>query len=72
MEKLQLLDGIAESINKLDGRVSSMERRVDLIESKNTEFEKTIDFVSNKVDEFDTKCKYSTEQIKNATMPQSI
>lgn len=64
MKKLQLLDGIAESINKLDGRVTTMERRVDLFESKNTEFEKTIDFVANKVDEFEKQCKRATEQIK--------
>lgn len=64
MKKLQLLDGIAESINKLYGRVTTMERRVDLFESKNTEFEKTIDFVANKVDEFEKQCKRATEQIK--------
>lgn len=32
MKKLQLLDGIAESINKPDGRVTTLERRVDLFE----------------------------------------
>lgn len=64
MKKLQLLDGIAESINKPDGRVTTLERRVDLFESKNTEFEKTIDFVANKVDEVEKQCKRATEQIK--------
>lgn len=49
------------TIYELDGRVSSMERRVDLIESNNAEFEKTINFVSNKGEEFD----------KTANMPQS-
>lgn len=51
-------------MNKLDGRVTTMERRVDLFESKNAELEKTIDFVANKVDEFEKQCKRATEQIK--------
>lgn len=63
MKKIQLLD-IAESINKLDGRVTTMERRVDRFESKNAEYEKTIDLVANKVDEFEKQCKRATEQIK--------
>ena len=41
-EKLDMFNNIVAAINRLDGRVSNMERRIKLIETKSLDFEKSV------------------------------
>lgn len=55
MKKLEALNSIVEAIKRLHGRVSQIEKRINLVQDKSADFETSSEYLSNKVDEFDKK-----------------
>ena len=55
LSKLCQLDSIEDRLKRLDGTVSSLGSRVDVIEKRTDEFEEALSFFSEKIDKYMTK-----------------
>ena len=53
LSKLCQLDSIEDRLKRLDGTVSSLGSRVDVIEKRTDEFEEALSFFSEKIDKYD-------------------